>query len=474
MVITCEGKNAQNYVLHNAVRRCASYMLVHLFYWVATKSKLVESVYGVAVAGIKCKDMSPKKGYAVVLMSMSLPSVIGGMLRIKKYAVPLNSLEELWTFTNFVCEKTPGSAPDLLVGGGRPACLQVPLELLRTKPNGWTMVENGTANLVICVDQKQGWTTIGDFFEDPSMERMTEKLHGKQVNYPFYFKSKNYLATDDPQNVMFYISTEGVQLKSFLDVQVYLIPPSATTTGLYILMTRVGTPFRAFHTFPWGLQGFAGAFDSFANRVLACQRESRLVHGDIHMGNLLIDEQHQLRLIDYDEARYNRLTVRTPRPDQDRQRFVYNQALANDFVQFTKNQLLQLFVECWRRVRKVSGEDSVADIRVTTVEGDFHLCFTDGQSPDASAVDDLFDRFREVLRDISTGKLNANTSVLSENKGGHAPAAASSPNARTLESKEKNDRNRKKIEEETLSVATNFMYGASLLRGSCRNVFAEY
>ena len=60
MVITCEGKNAQNYVLHNAVRQCASYMLVHLFYWVATKSKLVESVYGVAVAGIKCKDMSQK------------------------------------------------------------------------------------------------------------------------------------------------------------------------------------------------------------------------------------------------------------------------------------------------------------------------------------------------------------------------------------------------------------------------------
>ena len=46
----------------------------------------VESVYGVAVAGAKCRDMQPNR-FAVVLMHMSLPTKIGGKLKIDKYAI---------------------------------------------------------------------------------------------------------------------------------------------------------------------------------------------------------------------------------------------------------------------------------------------------------------------------------------------------------------------------------------------------
>ena len=142
MGIMGEGKHASKYTLQNAVRQCAAYMLVHLFYWLATKSKLVETVYGVAVAGANCNDMARDCCFAVVLMSLTLPATIGGKLRITKYKTVV--LDELWTFVNFVCGKTPGASFGLQIGHGRPACLQLPSDLLQSKPEGWEMVKNCT------------------------------------------------------------------------------------------------------------------------------------------------------------------------------------------------------------------------------------------------------------------------------------------------------------------------------------------
>ena len=79
----------------------------HMFYWLVTKSKAVKNVYGVAVAGTNCSDMRSDTKFAVVLLRLSLPSEIGGKLRIKKYEIPQQgSLEELWTFVNRVCKTT--------------------------------------------------------------------------------------------------------------------------------------------------------------------------------------------------------------------------------------------------------------------------------------------------------------------------------------------------------------------------------
>ena len=74
------------------------------------------------------------------------------------------------------------------------------------------------------------------------------------------------------------------------------------------------------------------------------------------LGNLLYNNNKQeLHLIDYDEARYNQLTV--CKHQTENQRHVYNEYLAVDFVPFTKNQLMHLFwgmlancVDSWRVV----------------------------------------------------------------------------------------------------------------------------
>lgn len=312
-----QGKHAQKYVLHNAIRQCASYMLVHMFYWLVTRSKLVESVYGVAVAGVNCKDMARKKSFAVVLMRMSLPANIGGKLRIKKYEISGTSgaLADLWAFATVVCRKNPGASPDLGVGRGRPSCLQMPFELLQSEPSGWSMVENGTANLVLRIHEDRGWVAIGEFFQYRALTRLTARLDrgGKKRSYPIYFKSKNFLATDDPKNAGFYDNVIDVKVDSVMDIRdVYFMQPWQTSSGIYILMVDIGVPFRTITSFQGGLQSFATAFIVFMKRVLDCQNDSGLVHGDIHMGNLLIDENQRLRLIDYDEARYDELTVRRP------------------------------------------------------------------------------------------------------------------------------------------------------------------
>lgn len=126
MMLTCEGKNKENFNLFSATRQCTGYMLIHLFYWLVTKSRLVGSVYGVAVAGAGCKGMN-KGEFTVVLLRLSLPMKIGEKLILHKYQIDqsnVNSLEDLCFFANRVCNMKPLDACKLASGHGCPGLLQ--------------------------------------------------------------------------------------------------------------------------------------------------------------------------------------------------------------------------------------------------------------------------------------------------------------------------------------------------------------
>jgi hypothetical protein len=98
MLMTCEGRHRDNFELSDAIRQCSAYMLVHLYYLLVTKCRLVQSVYGVAVAGTECKDMKGGANFAVVLLRLSLPTKIGGLLLLQQYKITSqegDSLEDL-------------------------------------------------------------------------------------------------------------------------------------------------------------------------------------------------------------------------------------------------------------------------------------------------------------------------------------------------------------------------------------------
>ena len=87
-------------------------MPVHAFHWLVTKSKLVESVHGVAVARVNCKTMAHNNSSAVILMHLLLPAAVGGKLRSKKCVISSISLADLLTFVSVVCGKNPGTSSD--------------------------------------------------------------------------------------------------------------------------------------------------------------------------------------------------------------------------------------------------------------------------------------------------------------------------------------------------------------------------
>ena len=89
-MLSCEGRHADKYELQDAIRQSAAYALVHLYYWLVKKSFLVKAVYGVAVAGTKCNDMTTGVDFTVVLLRLSLPRKIGLKLVLQKHTINTN------------------------------------------------------------------------------------------------------------------------------------------------------------------------------------------------------------------------------------------------------------------------------------------------------------------------------------------------------------------------------------------------
>jgi hypothetical protein len=127
------------------------------------------------------------------------------------------------------------------------------------------------------------------------------------------------------------------------------------------LLRDVGVPYCGQLT----LQHFKGEFLLFARQTLTFQSISRLVHGDIHEGNIRFQLIHgtanfssRLNLIDWDEALPRKPCHRLICTDRDRSRY------PNDLVDFpelyTKYQLLNAFHYYWSNYY-ISVEDSMVE-----------------------------------------------------------------------------------------------------------------
>jgi hypothetical protein len=98
-----------------------------------------------------------------------------------------------------------------------------------------------------------------------------------------------------------------------------------------------------------------------------------------------------LLLIDYDEGHNGIVTTRQPRTLH--QRRVYIESLVEDGDQFTKNQLINLFRDCWYMM----GHEADA---VTSLMEEYDRAFEVEGSPCADLVDNIYGRLCGALEKI--------------------------------------------------------------------------
>lgn len=145
-------------------------------------------------------------------------------------------------------------------------------------------------------------------------------------------------------------------------------------------------------------------------KVLGCQQAYKIVHGDIHIGNVVYHAlRGVLRLIDYDEADIDYITRRTPQTKG--QKRVHNQELLEDPVAFTKNQLINLFWLCWAR-----RTDLPATLEL--VREAYDATFQGKNRPNAGTVNQIYDELCDELEKYNKNrKFKADCSTLLPARG---------------------------------------------------------
>ena len=114
---------------------------------------------------------------------MSLPTEIGGKLVLKQMVFsPHNgrNLTDLWVFLcRILRSQTVANDPPCPIGMGSPALLQVPREAMLNWPAGLEMIRNGTASLVLRIDNANSWIALKQLFPgmpDIYVERWDEHI----------------------------------------------------------------------------------------------------------------------------------------------------------------------------------------------------------------------------------------------------------------------------------------------------------
>lgn len=254
------------------------------------------------------------------------------------------------------------------------------------------MVENGTAFLVIRLESQEGFTFFLSLLgaHEEEKQEFAEEFTERNVGFPCFLKVKNYLGSNEPLLGYFYKSRKNPHA---LDVrEAYRIEPRLVDNAIVILTSNMGTPIRNDNCKArnMGWDAFCQEFLNLMTRTVELEEKRGLNHGDIHVDNLVYGDR--LSLIDFDEGRVHRVTVRKP------QRRIHVAGLRATPIVFTKNQLVNLFCDCWDLgccPRPTLDASSIKRF----VEG-YQGLFHDGQSPDAQKASDCYDALLHLLDEI--------------------------------------------------------------------------
>lgn len=398
-----EGKNQEKYDFDACLRQCASYMLAHLFRWIVWKSKAVKAVYGVAFCGPKCNGFQRASvAYKMALLKLSLPLHVGGKLQLTQFIITKGAVEEhhkldlLRRFAYRVCAVGAANAPDIAIGRNCPARMLLPREILLLQPEEragiWSMVENGTSFLVIKLESQDGFELFSNILGLRKARRdyFVDTFKASGVAFPCFLKVKNYLGSHEPQLRHFIDVEPAGTLASDLTDAYKIKPVYLGNHAMCILMANMGESIGACATDSrLDASKFCGMYRELMQRTVTLEEELGLNHGDIHLGNLVYGDD-RLRLIDFDEARLDKVTER--KPVTEPQRRVHVIGLRMTPIDFTKNQLVNLFCECWNQYFRPNKDDIYGQF-----VDDYCQLFSEGQSPDADKVSKLYEQLIELL-----------------------------------------------------------------------------
>ena len=184
-----QGKNNQKYSVDDAIRQNTTYMLPNLYDQVVRRSRLPPAVYGIAVAGSRCKE-TERGGFTVVLQRLSFPQKVGGRLELRQLHLTQKEgrLATVWEFLSRV-RRT--QVRTIRFGQKSPALLQVPYDvlLMRDWPGDVEMVQNGTACLVLRVRSYPGLVGLIDLLPDRAASFGSKYWRGENLVFPLYFLS---------------------------------------------------------------------------------------------------------------------------------------------------------------------------------------------------------------------------------------------------------------------------------------------
>jgi len=374
-------QNAQSCSIEGGVRKCAGY-LWHKLWWFRTVQGLaVEKVYGFTVCGPRCKGTNRT---VLSLLILSSVSKIGGSFRLEEYrGVELNDLRAFLKHKDF---GNPFCAPYILSNRVCPGSMIMPNSLLLRPPAAggetpvWKIITTGTANLVLRLDLTNK-KKAKDFIEQLTyvgfLDNFLFKRTVKSGENFIYLKiksaacgyewSKRDLLTAIYQvrslvklravkpnltqnQSTFYTKAEWGHFEewdaSFPEICSYDIGSS-----IMFLTCDMGERLEYMGPQRPSFQKFCIEYMALIERTLFVETHTKLVHGDIHEGNLVCDKYGKLHLIDWDEATLYKPIPRNAVTRCQRERYPKKFEGGKGLL-FTKVQLFVLFRDMLESIYK--------------------------------------------------------------------------------------------------------------------------
>lgn len=362
-----EIKNNVKYDRESAIRQCAAYLYFQLWWFRTVQGRNVQTAYGFTICGPKCAGLSGEyKEIAVSLLILKVPkddSGIGGNYELYDYPIthritdeaPFDELGSLlmtklpdpfeseYIFPAFVC----------------PGCMLMSNVMLSDTRNeedrGWELITTGTGSLVLrCKDTDTVLRLLKDHVGPLEVYWKEDLADVGDASTPLFLKCRTLASGKHWDSALSAILESrahlgrwkrraNAEMREIAEnwLEMYPMDPLIYKGRSIVVMKDMGKHFSG----DLNYREFKVEMLNLCVRTLTVQNKVKLVHGDIHEGNVVFSSNvnvgWKLSLIDWDEAQKGLpLARKLLTPDQEAR---YPKLLTKHPELFTKNQFLCLF-----------------------------------------------------------------------------------------------------------------------------------